>query len=134
MADMFMGCKEKAGVIPNTNPEKGYHHFILNIALEEMLEDTNDVSSCGFDILGLERSGFDSEGSASYKDGRKINAEDMEKIFGFPVTSAEALKPFVFKPCRVVFNRKGKISRIEFPPEVIEEINKKSEPDKKGGK
>ena len=131
MADFFLGVKEKAGIIPNTNPEKGYHYFILNIALEDMLEDTNDVSSCGYDILGLERSGFDSEGGASYKDGRKINAEDMEKIFGFPVDHSEVLKSYVFKPCRVVFNRKGKISKIEFPPEVLEEIKKADE--KKGG-
>lgn len=131
MADFFMGVKEKAGEIPNSNPVKMYHYFILNIALEDMLEDTNDVSSCGYDILGLERSGFDSEGGVSYKDGRKINAEDMEKIFGFPVDHSEVLKPFVFKPCRVIFNRKGKISRIEFPPEVLEEIKKADE--KKGG-
>lgn len=131
MADFFLGCKEKGGEIPNTNPVKVYHYYLINIALEEMLEDTNDISSCGYDILGLERSGYDAEGGVSYKDGRKINAEDMEKIFGFPVDTAERFEPLKFKPCRVIFNRKGKISKVEFAPEIMEEAKKYWE---KGGK
>lgn len=124
MADIFLGVHEKAGDIPNTNPVKGYHYFLINVALEDVLTGDNTVSHCGYDIMGLERSGFDSEGGASYKDGRKVKAEDMERIFGFPVTHSEELQKYIGKPCRVSFNRKGQLSKIEFLDEKEKGGNK----------
>ena len=124
MAEIFLGVHEKAGDIPNTNPIKGYHYFLVNVALEDVLTGDNTVSCCGYDIMGLERSGFDSEGGASYKDGRKVKAEDISKIFGFEVPNADVFEPYVGKPCRVSFNRKGQLSKIEFSSEVVEEIKK----------
>lgn len=134
MADIYVSCDENGGIIPDSNPEKAYHYFIVNALLEDHIEKANEISHSGYDVLGKEQSGYSKDGDAKFNDPRKINAEDMEKIFGFPVDTAERLKPFEMKPCRVIFNRKGQISRIEFSPELLEEAKKYWEEFKKGGK
>lgn len=107
--DIFLGAREDSGTFKNKeNEEVAYHSFILNFALSDVATTKNTVSQCGFEVLGMERKGDD------FKDWRKVKADDMAKIFGTQIFTAEQLDCEVFQNCEVVFDRNGNIKRVNF--------------------
>lgn len=107
--DIFLGAREDSGTFKNKDGEEvAYHSFILNFALADVVTNKNTVSQCGFEVLGMERKGDD------FKDWRKVKADDMAKIFGTQIFTAEQLNSEVFQNCDVVFDRNGNIRRVNF--------------------
>ena len=115
--DIFLGAREDSGTFKNKeNEEVAYHSFILNFALADVATTKNTVSQCGFEVLGMERKGDD------FKDWRKVKADDMAKIFGTQIFTAEQLDCEVFQNCEVVFDRNGNIKRVNFETPITSAI------------
>ncbi len=108
--DIFLGAREDSGefAVEGSTEKRKYHYFILNFALADVAITSNTVSQCGFEVLGMEKKG------ETFKDWRKVKADDMAKIFGTQIFSAELLDCEVFQNCEVVFDRNGNIKRVNF--------------------
>lgn len=111
--DIFLGAVEQAGSFPNDKGEDvKFHNFILDIAVADREVNANTVSSCGFECLGFTRTTVD--GKTKFTDKRKVKAEDIPRIFGAMITTAEQLKTKVFQNCEVLWDKNGNIKRIMF--------------------
>lgn len=108
--DIFLGTREDSGKFTpeGGGEERKYHYFILNFALADVATTSNTISQCGYEVLGMEKKGD------TFKDWRKVKADDMQKIFGTHIFSAEQLNSQVFQNCEVVFDRNGNIKRVNF--------------------
>lgn len=108
--DIFLGAREDCGefTVEGSTEKRKYHNFILNFALADVATTSNTVSQCGFEVLGMEKKG------EVFKDWRKVKADDMVKIFGTEIFTAEQLNDEVFQNCEVVFDRNGNIKRVNF--------------------
>ena len=108
--DIFLGAREDSGefTVEGSTEKRKYHYFILNFALADVAITSNTVSQCGFEVLGMEKKG------ETFKDWRKVKADDMAKIFGTQIFTAELLDCEVFQNCEVVFDRNGNIKRVNF--------------------
>ena len=108
--DIFLGAREDSGefAVEGSTEKRKYHYFILNFALADVATTSNTVSQCGFEVLGMEKKG------ETFKDWRKVKADDMAKIFGTKIFTAEQLDSEVFQNCEVVFDRNGNIKRVNF--------------------
>lgn len=113
--DVFLGAREDSGEFTpeGSNDKRKYHYFILNFALSDVATTSNTISQCGFEVLGMEKKGD------TFKDWRKVKADDMAKIFGTQILSAEQLNIEVFQNCEVVFDRNGNIKRVNFEIPLI---------------
>lgn len=113
--DIFLGAREDSGEFTpeGGNDKRKYHYFILNFALADVVTTSNTISQCGFEVLGMEKKGD------TFKDWRKVKADDMAKIFGTQILSAEQLNIEVFQNCEVVFDRNGNIKRVNFEIPLI---------------
>ena len=107
--DIFLGAREDRGEFPVEGGEKRkYHYFVLNFALADVVTTSNTISHCGYEVLGMEKKGD------TFKDWRKVKADDMLRIFGTHILSAQHLNSEVFQNCEVVFDRNGNIRRVNF--------------------
>ena len=108
--DIFLGAREDSGEfnVEGSDEKRKYHYFILNFTLADVVTTSTTVSQCGFEVLGMEKKG------ETFKDWRKVKADDMAKIFGTQIFTAEQLNSEVFQNCEVVFDRNGNIRRVNF--------------------
>lgn len=117
--DIFLGIKEEAGTFQVKDEATGalvdrpFHYFLVCFALSDVPTSQNTVSVCGFDVLGIEKTGT-FNGQPTYKDCHKIQANDISGIFGFDVPNCDVFEDKILKPCNVLFDRKGNISRVIF--------------------
>lgn len=113
--DIFLGAREDSGEFTpeGSNDKRKYHYFVLNFALADVVTTSNTISQCGYEVLGMEKKGD------TFKDWRKVKADDMAKIFGVPIISSEQLNIEVFQNCEVVFDRNGNIKRVNFEIPLI---------------
>ena len=110
--DIFLGAVENKGTFKNKEGQDvQFHNYILNIAISDLTVSSNTLGFCGYECLGLEKGADD-----KLVDKRKIKAEEISNIFGFTVLSAPELSRFVMSPCSVLWDKKGTIKRIFFPP------------------
>lgn len=115
--DIFLGAVEQAGSFKNDKDEDvAYHYFLLNIALHDIETNSNTVSSCGYESLG-----FSKGSDGSFKDKRKVKADDMKSIFGVDIPNCDLLAPFRFQPCEVLWTKNGNIKRIRFEKTLMSE-------------
>ncbi len=111
--DLFLGAVENAGTFPNEKGEEvAFHNFLLDIALKDREVNSNTVSSCGYECLGITR--ITVEGKSKLKDQRKVKAADISGIFGVEITTAAQLDEKKFQNCRVIWDRSGNIMQILF--------------------
>ena len=111
--DVFLGLVENAGSFPNDKGDEiGYHNFLIDVALRDREITANTVSFCGFEALGFVRTTV--EGKTKFSDKRKVKSDDISKIFGVNITTAEQLKDKAFQNCEVLFDKNGNIKRITF--------------------
>lgn len=108
--DIFLGAREDCGefTVEGNTEKRKYHNFVLNFALADVATTSNTISQCGFEVLGMEKKGD------TFKDWRKVKADDMSRIFGMEIFTAEQLNDEVFQNCEVVFDRNGNIKRVNF--------------------
>lgn len=113
--DIFLGAREDSGEFTpkDSNEKRKYHYFILNFALADVATTSNTISQCGYEVLGMEKKG------EAFKDWRKVSSDDVSKIFGTQIVSAEQLNVEVFQNCEVVFDRNGNIKRVNFEIPLI---------------
>ncbi|MCM1328083.1 MAG: hypothetical protein NC253_01455 [Ruminococcus sp.] len=123
--DLFLGISESAGEFPNekTGEKVKFHNFIVDLALSDREVTSNTVSSCGFECLGFTRTSVGD--STKFTDKRKIKADDISKIFGAEISTAEQLKDKVFQNCEVLWDKSGNIKRITFETPVTAPLRKK---------
>lgn len=115
--DIFLGIKEKAGTFPNDKGEDvSFHNFLIGVALHDVEIDSNTVSCCGYEALGFVNA------DGKLKDKSKVKAEDMARIFGCEIFSAEQLEEKKFQNCEVLFDKKGNIKRITFEEPLINTV------------
>ena len=121
--DLFLGMVEKAGSFKDEKTEKeiAFHNFFLSIALRDVEVDSNTVSFCGVENLA-----FTKDSAGKFVDKRKVKAEDISRIFGTEITTAEQLKDKIFQNCEVLFDKKGNIKRISFEEPVSNSLLKVS--------
>ncbi len=113
--DIFLGAREEAGTFKTADgEEREYHNFLINVALGDVATTQNTVSYIGSEVLGMEKKG------ETFKDWRKVKADDMQKIFGTEIFTLDQLLPQVFQNCEVVFDRNGNIRRINFETPITE--------------
>lgn len=118
--DIFMGAVEQAGSFKNDKDEDvSYHFFLLNLALHDIETNSNTISSCGYQNLG-----FTKGSDGSFKDKRKVKADDIRSIFGFDIPNCDFLCPLNLQPCEVIFSQSGNIKRIRFEKALIDELFK----------
>lgn len=116
--DIFLGLVENAGTFPNDKGEEvEYHNFLIDIALRDREITANTVSSCGFESLGFVRTTV--EGKTKFSDKRKVKADDISKIFGVNITTAEQLKSKELQNCEVLWDKNGSIKRITFEEPLV---------------
>lgn len=117
--DIFLGIREESGSFQTKDETTGalvdrpFHYFLVCFALADVPTTQNTVSLCGFDVLGIEKTGS-YNGQATYKDCHKIQADNISSIFGFDVPNCDVFEDKILKPCNVLFDRKGNISRVIF--------------------
>lgn len=116
--DIFLGLVENAGTFPNDKGEEvGYHNFLIDVALRDREITANTVSSCGFEALGFVRTTV--EGKTKFSDKRKVKSDDISKIFGVNITTAEQLKGKELQNCEVLWDKNGNIKRITFEEPLV---------------
>ena len=122
--DLFLGITENSGTFPNDKGEEvGYHNFMVDLALGDRETNQNTVSSCGLECLGFSKTSVD--GKTKFTDKRKIKADDISKIFGTEIFTAEQLKDKVFQNCEVLWDKSGNIKRITFEEPLVKTVTKK---------
>ncbi len=122
--DLFLGAVENAGTFPNDKGEDiNFHYFLVDVALGDRGTNSNIVSFCGFECLGFTKTSV--YGNTKFNDKRKINADDISKVFGADISTAEQLKDKVFQNCEVLWDKSGNIKRIIFEQPVTAPLNNK---------
>ena len=122
--DLFLGITESAGTFKDADKNNvSYHNFIVDIALGDRETNQTTVSSCGLECLGFSKTTVGE--TTKFTDKRKIKADDISKVFGTEIFTAEQLIDKVFQNCEVLWDKSGNIKRITFEEPLVKTVTKK---------